>query len=166
MASQQLPGVAMIRSAGYVPPISPLITVTGLTTLLLAPMGAFAICIAAVTAAIPLSPEAHPDKTQRYWAGIFAGVFYTITGLLGATIVALFAAFPPALIIGLAGMALFGTLANGLTVAMSNDMQREAALITFLVTASGVQLFGIGSAFWGLVMGGLTLAITHYARLK
>ncbi|AKZ62867.1 membrane protein [Herbaspirillum hiltneri N3] len=157
MASQNAPGVAIMRASGYNTPVSPLITWTGLTTLVLAPFGCFSICLAAITAAICMGKEAHEDPSRRYMASVAAGVFYLIAGVSGATVVALFAAFPKALIMAIAGLALFGTIANGLTVAMANEKQREAALITFLVTASGVSLFGIGTAFWGLVAGGLAL---------
>ncbi|MCW5299809.1 benzoate transporter BenE [Herbaspirillum lusitanum] len=159
MASQNAPGVAIMRASGYNTPVSPLMTWTGLTTLVLAPFGCFSICLAAITAAICMGKEAHEDPSRRYMASVAAGVFYLIAGVSGATVVALFAAFPKALIMAIAGLALFGTIANGLTVAMANEKQREAALITFLVTASGVSLFGIGTAFWGLIAGGLALLV-------
>ncbi|WP_034292051.1 benzoate/H(+) symporter BenE family transporter [Herbaspirillum sp. RV1423] len=162
MASQNAPGVAIMRASGYHTPISPLMTWTGVTTLILAPFGCFSICLAAITAAICMGKEAHEDPSKRYMASVAAGVFYLIAGVFGATVVALFTAFPKALIMAIAGLALFGTIANGLTVAMSNEKQREAALITFLVTASGVSLFGIGTAFWGLVAGGLTMLVFHW----
>jgi benzoate membrane transport protein len=162
MASQNAPGVAIMRASGYNTPISPLMTWTGLTTLVLAPFGCFSICLAAITAAICMGKEAHEDPSRRYMASVAAGVFYLIAGVSGATVVALFAAFPKALIMAIAGLALFGTIANGLTVAMANEKQREAALITFLVTASGVSLFGIGTAFWGLVAGGLALLVFNW----
>ncbi len=159
MASQNAPGVAIMRASGYQTPVSPLMTWTGLTTLMLAPFGCFSICLAAITAAICMGKEAHEDASKRYMASVAAGVFYLVAGIFGATVVALFSAFPKALIMAIAGLALFGTIANGLTVAMSNETQREAALITFLVTASGVSLFGIGAAFWGLVAGGLAMLV-------
>jgi benzoate membrane transport protein len=162
MASQNAPGVAIMRASGYHTPVSPLMTWTGLTTLVLAPFGCFSICLAAITAAICMGKEAHEDPSRRYMASVAAGVFYLIAGVSGATVVALFAAFPKALIMAIAGLALFGTIANGLTVAMANEKQREAALITFLVTASGVSLFGIGTAFWGLVAGGLALLVFNW----
>ncbi|PUA20077.1 benzoate/H(+) symporter BenE family transporter [Glaciimonas sp. PCH181] len=159
MASQNAPGVAVLRASGYNTPISPLITWTGLTNLVLAPFGCFALNLAAITAAICTGKEAHEDPAKRYWAGVVAGVFYLLVGIFGATVGALFAAFPKELVFGIAGLALFGTIASGLTVAMSNDRQREAALITFLVTASGVSLLGIGAAFWGLLAGALALFV-------
>jgi len=162
MASQNVPGVAIMRASGYQTPVSPLMTWTGLTTLVLAPFGCFSICLAAITAAICMGKEAHEDASRRYMASVAAGIFYLLAGIFGATVVALFAAFPKALIMAIAGLALFGTIANGLTVAMSNEKQREAALITFLVTASGVSLFGIGTAFWGLVAGGLAMLVFNW----
>jgi benzoate membrane transport protein len=162
MASQNAPGVAVIRASGYDTPISPLITWTGVTNFVLAPFGCFALNLAAITAAICMGKEAHEDPGKRYWAGIAAGVFYLLVGIFGATVGALFAAFPKELILAIAGLALFGTIANGLTVAMSNDRQREAALIAFLVTASGISLFGIGAAFWGLLAGALALFVLSW----
>lgn len=162
MASQNAPGVAVIRASGYDTPISPLITWTGVTNFVLAPFGCFSLNLAAITAAICMGKEAHEDPGKRYWAGIAAGVFYLLVGIFGATVGALFAAFPKELILAIAGLALFGTIANGLTAAMSNDRQREAALITFLVTASGVSLFGIGAAFWGLLAGALALFVLSW----
>ncbi|HTN67231.1 MAG TPA: benzoate/H(+) symporter BenE family transporter, partial [Burkholderiaceae bacterium] len=108
--------------------------------------------------------EAHEDPAKRYWAAVAAGAFYLLLGLFGATIGALFAAFPQELVLAIAGLALFGTIANSLTVAMARDNQREAALITFLVTASGVTLFGVGAAFWGLVAGALAFFVLNWKR--
>ncbi|MQR01687.1 benzoate/H(+) symporter BenE family transporter [Glaciimonas sp. GS1] len=164
MASQNAPGVAVIRTSGYKTPISPLISWTGFITFLLAPFGCFSINLAAITAAICMGKEAHEDPAKRYWAGIAAGGFYLLIGIFGATVGALFAAFPKELVLAIAGLALFGTIANGLTVAMSNERQREAALVTFLVTASGVSLFGIGAAFWGLLAGGLAFFVLNWKR--
>jgi len=162
MASQNAPGVAIMRASGYHTPVSPLMTSTGLVTLVLAPFGCFSICLAAITAAICMGKEAHEDPAKRYMASVAAGVFYLLAGAFGATVVALFAAFPKALVMAIAGLALFGTIANGLTVAMSNEKHREAALITFLVTASGISLFGIGTAFWGLVAGGMAMLALNW----
>jgi len=164
MASQNAPGVAVIRASGYRTPISPLISWTGLATLLLAPFGCFSINLAAITAAICMGREAHEDPAQRYRAAVAAGVFYLAVGLLGATVGALFAALPQELVLAIAGLALFGTIASSLTAAMANEQQREAALITFLVTASGVTLFGVGAAFWGLVAGALAHGILNWKR--
>lgn len=159
MASQNVPGVAVIRASGYRVPISPLIGWTGAATLVLAPFGAFALNLAAITAAICMGREAHEDPDKRYVAAISAGVFYILIGLFGATVGALFAAFPPELVLAIAGLALLGTIGNGLAAALSQAKEREPALITFLVTASGVSLLGIGSAFWGLIAGVLALAV-------
>ena len=160
MVSQNLPGTAAVRSAGYNPPISPVIGWTGITTMLLAPFGGFALNLATITAAICVSREAHEDPKKRYMAAVFAGVFYSLVGLFGgATIGALFAAFPRELVLGIAGLALLGTIGNGLAGAMSQESEREPALITFLITASGVTLFGVGSAFWGLVGGAFALFV-------
>lgn len=162
MASQNAPGAAIMRASGYKTPISPLITTTGLTTLLLAPLGCFSVCLAAITSAMCMSKEAHEDPAKRYVASIAAGVFYLLAGIFGATVVAVFAAFPKALVMAIAGLALFGTIANALTTAMSEERQREASLVTFLVTASGISLFSIGAAFWGLVAGALVMLILNW----
>ncbi|WP_338871351.1 benzoate/H(+) symporter BenE family transporter [Myxococcus stipitatus] len=164
MASQNVPGVAVIRASGYQPPISPIITTTGLTTVLLAPFGCFALNLAAITAAICLGREAHPDPSKRYAAGVFAGLFFLLTGLFGATFATLFAAFPRELVLAIAGMALFGTIANSLTAAMAEEPHREAAIVTFLVALSNVSLFGMGAAFWALILGMLTSAVLHWRR--
>jgi len=153
MASQNMPGVAVMRAAGYETPVSPVITTTGIINILLTPFGAFALNLAAITAAIAMGPEAHEDKDKRYTAAVMAGVFYVLIGLFGAVVGGLFAAFPRELIVALAGLALMSTIANGLAGALRDEINREAAIITFLVTASGMSIYGIGSAFWGLVAG-------------
>lgn len=162
MASQNLPGVAAIRATGFNPPVSPVVGWTGAATLLLAPFGAFAINLAAVTAAIVLGREAHHELPRRYVAAVSAGFFYLLIGIFGATVSALFAAFPKELVLALAGLALLGTIGNGLATALERESEREPALITFLVTASGVSLAGIGSAFWGLLAGGLALVVSRW----
>lgn len=159
MASQNVPGVAVIRASGYAIPISPVVGWTGVTNLLLAPFGAFALNLAAITAAICMGREAHEDASRRYVAAMAAGVFYLIVGLFGATVAALFAAFPKELILAIAGIALLGTIGNSLAAALREEADREPALVTFLVTASGLSLGGIGSAFWGLVAGVVTLLV-------
>ena len=164
MASQNIPGVAVIRTSGYQTPVSPLISSTALSTLLLAPWGAFSINLAAITAAICTGPEAHPDKDKRYIAGIAAGVCYLLAGLAGATVVALFAALPKEMIATLAGLALLGTIGANLAVATNESEHREAAVVTLLVTASGVSFFGIAAAFWGIIAGGLTLLLVNGLR--
>ncbi|MAD77391.1 MAG: hypothetical protein CML20_21915 [Rheinheimera sp.] len=161
MASQNIPGVAVLRASGYNTPISPLISSTALSTLLLAPWGAFSINLAAITAAICTGSEAHPKPEKRYIAGIAAGVFYLLAGLAGATVVALFAAFPKEMVAALAGLALISTIAANLATTTSEPKYRDAAVITLLVTASGASFFGLASAFWGLIAGAVTVAIQH-----
>jgi benzoate membrane transport protein len=155
MASQNLPGVAAQRASGYDTPISPVVGATGLASLVLAPFGGYALNLAAITAAICMVKEAHPDPSRRYTASVAAGLLYIALGLAGGTIVSLMAAFPQALVLAVAGLALLGTIASGLAVAVKDEQQRDAALLTFLVTLSGVTLVGVGSAFWGVVVGGL-----------
>jgi len=157
MASQNAPGIATLKAHGYNLPVSPLISWTALTALILAPFGGFTVCIAAITAAICMGEDIHPDPKKRYMAAVAAGVFYLIAGVFGGSIGMMFTALPEVLIHTIAGLALLGTIAGSLYRALENESQRDAAIITFLITASGVTLLGIGSAFWGLA-GGL---ITH-----
>jgi len=164
MASQNVPGVATMRASGYAPPISPIIGATGVATLLLAPFGAFALNLAAITAAICMGREAHEDPARRYVAAIAAGVFYLVLGLFGATVGALFAAFPRELVLAIAGLALFGTIGGALAQALADEYEREPALITFLVTASGLTLGGVGSPFWGLVAGAIARLVLPRRR--
>lgn len=164
MTSQNMPGMAVLRADGYSVPASPLISATGIASLICAPFGSHGITLAAISAAICTGPHAHEDKDKRYTAAIWCGIFYAIAGLFGATLAALFAAFPKELVLSIAALALFGSIINGLTVAMSEPREREAALITFMVTASGLTLFSIGSAFWGIIAGVLTLVILNGRR--
>ncbi|MGA6104474.1 benzoate/H(+) symporter BenE family transporter [Pseudomonas solani] len=162
MASQNIPGIAVLRADGYQVPASPLISVTGFASLLLAPFGSHGINLAAISAAICTGPHAHEDRNKRYTAAVWCGIFYGIAATFAATLAALFAAFPKELVLSVAALALFGSISNGLTVAMNEPKEREAALITFMVTASGMSLLSIGSAFWGLVAGVLTLVILNW----
>lgn len=164
MASQNVPGIAVLRADGYNTPSSPLIATTGIASLILAPFGSHGINLAAITAAICTGPHAHEDRTKRYMAAVWCGLFYLIAGIFGATIAALFAAFPQALVVSIAALALFGSIMSGLTNAMQNPKEREAALVTFMVTASGLTLLSIGAAFWGLVAGVITQVILNARR--
>ena len=164
MASQNVPGVAVIRASGYAVPVSPAIGWTGAANVVLVPFGGFALNLAAITAAICMGPEAHPDPARRYVAAVWAGVFYLLVGVFGATVAGLFAAFPTELVLAIAGIALFGTLGNSLATALHAVDEREAALVTFLVTASGLSLLGIGAAFWGLVAGVIVRLVLHRPR--
>ncbi len=164
MTSQNIPGVAVLRSNGYNTPISPVITATGVTTLVLAPFGGFAVNYAAITAAICAGESSHPDKAKRYYATLTAGVLYLLTGLFAATFASLFFAFPKTLVLAIAGIALLPTIANSLHQATDQQSLREPALITFLVTLSGMELSSIGSAFWGVVLGFLSSFILNARR--
>jgi len=164
MASQNLPGVAVMRATGYQLPVSRLITMTGLATLALAPFGAFALNFSAITAAICMGPEAHPDRARRYTAAASCGLLYIAVGIFGAVVTGLLTAFPQELVVAIAGLALLSAIGGGLAGALQSESQREAALITFLVTLSGVTLAGIGSAFWGVVAGSLALLVQQYGR--
>lgn len=159
MASQNVPGVAVLKASGYDAPISPVIGWIGVVNTALAPFGGYALNLAAITAAICMGRDVHEDPARRYTAAVSAGVFYIVIGLFGATVAAVFAAFPKELIATLAGIALLGTIGNSLAVALKEEAEREPALVTFLVTASGLSMAGIGSAFWGLVAGVITLLV-------
>lgn len=164
MASQNAPGVATLRAAGYDTPISPLMIWTGLATLILAPFGAFSVCLAAITAAICMGPEVHSDTARRYPAAICAGGFYLLAGVFGGSIGTLFDALPTGFVMAIAGLALLSTIGGSLHRALLEGHQREPALITFLITGSGVTLFGVGAAFWGLVAGMLALLVAPKSR--
>ena len=168
MASQNLPGVAAIQATGYEGqvPISKVITLTGLATLVLAPFGAFALNLSAITAAIVMGKEAHPDPDKRYTAAVSCGLIYLVIGVCGAAVTTLLAAFPKELVAAIAGLALLGTIGAGLAAAVKDESHREAALITFLVTLSGVVIAGVGSAFWGVVAGALALFVQQYGQRK
>lgn len=166
MASQNLPGVAVIRASGYDLPISRLITMTGVVTLLLAPFGAFALNLSAITAAICMGPQAHADPGRRYAAAAVCGLLYLLIGVFGGVVTGLLTAFPRELVAAIAGLALLGAIGSGLSSAFAEEKHREAALITFLVTLSGVVIFGVGSALWGLLAGSLALFVQQYGRRR
>jgi benzoate membrane transport protein len=162
MASQNLPGVAAQRAAGYATPVSHTITATGAASVLLAPFGGYAFNLSAITAAIAMSPEAHADASKRYTAAVMAGVFYLAVALAGGAVVGLLQAFPRELVLAVAGLALLGTIAGGLAAALRDEPYRDAAILTFIVTLSGVSLLGIGSAFWGVVAGAVALLVQQW----
>ncbi len=168
MASQNLPGVAAIRTAGYGGkdgiPVSKILTLTGVATLVLAPFGAFALNLSAITAAICMGREAHADPARRYTAAVSCGAIYIVLGIFGGAVTGVLAAFPKELVAAIAGLALLGTIGSGLAAAVKDEGHREAALITFLVTLSGVVVAGIGSAFWGVVAGALALFVQQYGQ--
>jgi len=145
-------------------PVSPPVTATGLATLVLAPFGGYALNLAAITAAICMGREASEDPARRYTASVMAGLFYIALGLVGGAVVGLIAAFPRELVLAVAGFALLGTIGGGLAAAMKDDASREAALVTYLVTASGLTLWGVGAAFWGVVAGALALVVQRFRR--
>ncbi|MFK3858086.1 benzoate/H(+) symporter BenE family transporter [Pseudoalteromonas rhizosphaerae] len=157
MTSQNLPGIAVLKAHNYPAPISAALNVTGFSNILIAPFGGYAINLAAITAAICMSEDADSDPKKRYWASIAGGGFYILMAIGAATLVGLVASLPQALILALAGIALFTTIASSLQQALSDSYYTEAAMITFLVTASDLTLFSIGSAFWGILLGALTL---------
>lgn len=163
MASQNLAGLAVLKASGYEPPAGPLIAFTGAVSLLTAPFNALTTNLAAISAAICTGPDAHPDPTQRWKTGPFYALAYLVFALFGASLVAIFAVLPPSLIMLVAGLGLLASLANALSIAVLDSTQRIAATTTFAVTASGVAMLGIGSAFWGLVAG---LAVIGLDRIK
>jgi benzoate membrane transport protein len=164
MASQNMPGVAVIRATGYHLPVSRLVSMTGIASLLLAPFGGYALNFSAITAAICMGPEAHEDKDRRYTAAVVCGAMYMVIGIFGAVVTGLLIAFPQELVLAIAGLALLGSIGGGLAGALKDETHREAALITFLVTLSGVVIAGVGSAFWGVVAGVVALFVQKYGR--
>jgi benzoate membrane transport protein len=158
LASQNAPGLAVMRSFGYIPPTKGALVSTGLLSALFAPLLSHGLTLAAITAALGNSPEAHPDPSKRYGAGIVAGILKIILGLFGTTIVALFLALPKPLVAGMAGLALSGTIASCLEGAFSSN-RRESSIFALLITASGAEFLGLGSAFWGLLMGAIVAAL-------
>ena len=164
MASQNIPGLAVLAANGYRPDAGPLFRTTGLFSILAAPFGAHAVNLAAITAALCAGPEAGPEHGRRWWAGVAAGAGYVLFGLLAGAATAFIYAAPRILIQAVAGLALLGVLGSSILAAVSDAEAREAAVITFLVTASGLSFFGISGAFWGLLAGGAMLAWTRWRR--
>ena len=164
MASQNLPGFAVLRAAGYTAPVRPALLATGGASLLLAFAGAHTISMAAITAAICLGDDTHPDKAQRWKVGIaYAGV-WLLLGLFSPLIIPILAALPPALIAALVGLALLGPLMGAATGAFAQADQRFAGLVTLVTTASSVSFFGVGAAFWGLLAGLCVYALEQYSK--
>lgn len=162
MASQNIPGMTVLAVNGYRPDFGLMLRTTGLFSLAAAPFGAHAINLAAITAALCAGEDADPDPKRRYWAGVVAGAAYLVFGLMAGAATAFITASPPVLIEAVAGLALLGALSNALATALAEPQHREAAIITFLVTGSGVTLLGIGGAFWGLVAGGAIMALARW----
>jgi benzoate membrane transport protein len=162
MASQNIPGIAVLNVNGYRPPAAPLFRATGVLTLLAAPFGGHAVNLAAITAALCAGEDAHRDPARRYWAAVTAGATYVLFGLAAGAATGFLAASPPILIEAVAGLALLGAFGSALMAAVSEPASREAAAICFLVTGSGVTLLGISGAFWGLVAGGAIMALGRW----
>ncbi|MEW2376905.1 benzoate/H(+) symporter BenE family transporter [Micromonospora sp. NPDC047812] len=162
MAAQNVPGMAVLVGYGYRPPFGAALRATGLTTVVAAPAGGHAVNLAAITAALAAGPDAHPDPDRRWIASVTAGIGLALLGLGAGAATALVALAPPVLIEAVAGLALLGALATALTSALAVPAAREAAVVTFVVTASGVTLLGVGGAFWGLVAGGVMLLLFRH----
>jgi len=164
MASQNIPGMAVLTLNNYKPDPGPLFRTTGVLTMLSAPFGGHAVNLAAITAALCAGPDADPDPKRRYWAAVVGGAVYIVFGLLAGAATAFISASPPILIEAVAGLALLGAFGSALLGAVSAPEGREAALVTFVATASGLSFFGISSAFWGLIAGGAILALARWRR--
>jgi benzoate membrane transport protein len=165
MASQNIPGIAVMKVNRYEPKPGPLFAVTGLFSLLSAPFGGHAVNLAAITAAMCAGPDAHPDPARRYWAVLICGICYLILGPLAGAVTTSVALAPPILIQAVAGLALVGAFSGSAMAAFQAPESREAAAITFLVTASGVSFAGISGAFWGLLAGGLMLLLSRFVQM-
>lgn len=163
MSSQNLTGMATLRAHGYDTPASPLIAALGATGLVLGAAGGFAYSVAAISAAVCMTDDAEPDPKRRYLVTIWAGIFYVLAGIFAATVVGLLAALPRTLVLAITGVALLATISNSLAAAAHDERERDAAMLTFLCTASGMSLWGVGSAFWGLMLG---IAVMQLHRLK
>ena len=163
MASQNLPGFAVLRAAGYEPPVRSALLVTGIASLVTAPFGAHTSNMAAITAAICTGPDTHPDPQRRWPASVFYGAFYLVLAVFGAALVTLMLAMPKAFIATVAGLALLGPLTGALAAAMKEPQDHVPAVVTFAVTASGLTITGIGSAFWGLAAGLAVLGLATRA---
>jgi len=159
MASQNLPGFAVLRASGYQPPTQPVLAATGLASLVTAFLGAHTSNLAAISAALCTGPDAHPDPARRWMTGPFYALWWGLIALFGSSLVGLFGALPPALLATVAGLALLGSMASAMGSALAADQDRLAAAGTLAVTASGITLIGVGSAFWGLVFGLLILGL-------
>lgn len=166
LASQNLPGLVVLRAAGYEPPADRLILTTGVASLAIAPFGGHGVNLAAITAAICTDPDAHPDPARRWIVGVVYGGFYVLVALFAAPLTGLFVAMPPAVLAVITGLALIAPLTGALTTMLEQPAQREAAVMTFAATASGLALFGIGSAFWGLVVGFAALAALRWVHRR
>lgn len=166
LASQNLPGLVVLRAAGYAPPAGKLIFWGGLTSTLLAPFGAHGVNLAAITAAICTEPDAHPDASKRWTVGVIYGLFYLVVALFAAPLAGLFIAMPTGALAVITGLALIAPLTGSLGAMMAAAKDREAAVLTFAATASGVALFGVGSAFWGLAVGFLALAARRWISAR
>lgn len=164
LTGQFLPGMVILRGAGYATPARPVLVATGLASLAMAPFGGITTVLAAITAALCTGREAHEDPARRWVAGVANGLFYLVGGTLAGSIIALFTALPAQFVAVLAGLALLGAIAANVQAAMADTQQREGALVAFLATASGLTLFGLGSAFWGVVLGGATHAVLQWRR--
>jgi benzoate membrane transport protein len=164
LTGQFLPGFAILKASGYTFASRPIISLLSLVSIPTAFFGGITTVIAAITASICTSPDAHENPDKRYWSGVANGVFYLIGGIFAGTIVLFFTSFPGEMIAIIAGLALLGAISNSLSSALEDKEHLDASLITFMATASGVSLFGIGSAFWGVVLGSVVYAINHLLR--
>lgn len=161
MATQNIPGLAILRSFGFHPRSAEAVATVGAASILTAPLGSPATCLAAITSAMCANEDSHPDPKQRYWSAVFGGVFYCVLGLFAGAITA-YAGLTPPLVLGtVAGVALLGVFANSCFAALEQPAYRQAAAITFLVTASGITIIGLGAAVWGLVIGGIVQIIAN-----
>ena len=166
MAGQNIPGFAVLSMNGYRPRHATLLGATGLATVLVAPFGAIPINLAAITAAMCASHEAHADPRRRWWASAVAGAVYVVIGLFSGLITTFIALSSPVLITAVAGIALFGALGSAVAGATAEPTERDAAMVTFIFAASGFRILGIGGAFWGLLAGGAILGIQRYKRKR
>lgn len=164
MTSQYMPGLGVLTSAGYLPRVTPIVCLTSLSNLIFAPFGCFSISLAAITAAICSGVESDNNPRRRYKSTMVAGFFWLLIAAFGTTVVAIFMAFPKAFVATIAGLALFNTIGSSLSAALYHEKDREAAIITLLVTASGINIYGIAAPFWGLIVGLVSLSLLTWQK--
>ncbi|MGB3245830.1 MAG: benzoate/H(+) symporter BenE family transporter [Sulfitobacter sp.] len=164
MATQNIPGIAIMRSHGFSPPAGPLFATVGIASILTAPFGAFSTCLAAITSAMCANEDSHPDPALRYWSAVVAGTGYCVLGLFAGLVTAFAALAPPMVVASLAGLALMSVLAGSAQAALADPKDREAAIVTLLITASGITFYDLGAPVWGLLIGGMVYLIQRWAR--
>ena len=164
MATQNAPGIAIMRANDYTPPPGPMLASVGVASVLSAPFGAHSTCLAAITSAMCANPDSHPDRSLRFWSAVVGGIGYATFGLFAGLVTAFAALAPPMVVATLAGLALMGVLAGSAAAALEEPKHRDAAVVTLLVTASGITLLDINAPVWGLLTGGVVYGLRRLRK--